>query len=218
MHLCFESPPFFSNQPRETARVMPFWVFLVLIRNARIQELVYTHLPRFPRFYRILMLPKWFEHSKYFFLWFMFVTKSIFEFRVYFFILCIEIAQPTHYTTKIPLITIYFCFRVIKFKVFLPFFMFLILNSKFRNLTSRLPCFPGRGNGKGAVPTIFHYFLGWTWPPQPLRTSKKKLGGGQNFLKMVPENAHFSVFESRKQDSESRFRDSITSGISRVSK
>ena len=122
MHLCFESPPFFSNQPRGTARVMPYWVFLVLIRNARIQELVYTHLPRFPRFYRILMLPKWFEHSKYFFLWFMFVTKSIFEFRVYFFILCIEIAQPTHYTTKIPLITIYFCFRVIKFEVFLPFF------------------------------------------------------------------------------------------------
>ena len=87
---------FFSNQPRGTARVMPYWVFLVLIRNARIQELVYTHLPRFPRFYRILMLPKWFEHSKYFFLWFMFVTKSIFEFRVYFFILWIEIAQPTH--------------------------------------------------------------------------------------------------------------------------
>ena len=122
MHLCFESPPFFSNQPRGTASVMPFWVFLVLIHNARIQELVYTHLPRFPRFYRILMLPKWFEHSKYFFLWFMFVTKSIFEFRVYFFILCIEIAQPMHYTTKIPLITIYFCFRVIKFEVFLPFF------------------------------------------------------------------------------------------------
>ena len=87
---------------------MPHLVFLVLIRNARIQELVYTHLPRFPRFYRILMLPKWFEHSKYFFLWFMFVTKSIFEFRVYFFSLCIEIAQPTHYNTNIPLFTIFF--------------------------------------------------------------------------------------------------------------
>ena len=48
----------FSNQLKVTARVMPYLVFLVLIRNARIEELVYTHLPRFPRFYRILMLPK----------------------------------------------------------------------------------------------------------------------------------------------------------------
>ena len=153
---------------------MLYLVFLVLIRNARIQELVYTHLPRFPRFYRILMLPKWFEHSKYFFLWFMFVTKSIFEFRVYFFILCIEIAQPMHYTTKIPLITIYFCFRVIKFEVFLPFFHGFNTQLKIQKFDLQTSMFSWAWKWKrgGANNCNFPLFFGLDLTAQPLRTSK----------------------------------------------
>ena len=53
-------------------------------------------------------------------------------------------------------------------------------------------------------------------PPSHSEHQKKILGGLQNFLKMGPENRHFSDFEPRKQGSEPRFRCSFCAGISRV--
>ena len=88
--------------------------------------------------------------------------------------------------------------------------------SIFCNLASRLGFFSGPGNRKEASPTIFHYFLGCTWPPQPLGTSKKNLVRLQNFSKTAPEVPIFRCRESRIRDSETRFRDSKSSGISRV--
>ena len=53
-------------------------------------------------------------------------------------------------------------------------------------------------------------------PPSHSEHQKIFLGSPQNFLKMGPENAHFSHFEPRKRGSEPRFRVSKCAGISRV--
>ena len=54
----------------------------------------------------------------------------------------------------------------------------------YRNIVRHhLNFFPRAGDGIGAMPTNFHYFLGCTWPPQPLRTSKKNSGEAVEFFK-----------------------------------
>ena len=87
---------------------------------------------------------------------------------------------------------------------------------KFWKFALQTSMFPGRGNGKGPVPTIFHHFWGCTRPPSHSEHQKIFMGSPQNFLKMGPENAHFSHFEPRKRGSEPRFRVSKCAGISRI--
>ena len=83
--------------------------------------------------------------------------------------------------------------------------------SKFWNVASRLGFFLASGNGKEASPTIFHYFLGCIWPPQPLRTSKKKFGEAPEFFKNgTPKCPFFGVAslgsETPSLDSETQKR------------
>ena len=84
------------------------------------------------------------------------------------------------------------------------------------NLPSRLPCFQGVEMEKGRCQQFSTIFGDVLDPPSHSEHQKIFLGSPQNFLKMGPENAHFSHFEPRKRGSEPRFRVSKCAGISRV--
>ena len=84
------------------------------------------------------------------------------------------------------------------------------------NLPSRLPCFQGVEMERGRCQQFSTIFGVVLYPPSHSEHPKKILGRPQNFLKMGPENAHFSHFEPRKRGSEPRFRVSKCAGISRV--
>jgi hypothetical protein len=66
---------------------------------------------------------------------------------------------------------------------------------KFWKFALQTSMFPGRGNGKGPVPTIFHHFWDVLDPPSHSEHQKKFLGGLQNWEINLTIQAWTSIFK-----------------------